>query len=355
MATTHGAPALRRLLLGRYQHQSPSLSRAQLLCLPGRQARRWAQVCDVRPLAAARAAHDIADRYRAKLESKARAEGHGGDVGSLKAAYADRIADQRRRDQVSVPGLDALLADEEAPPSSAASSATTTASQTQQSGEQQQQHQSEEEAPKKKAKSDGSRGSVKPLSEILDLDKARALPAKELGAIWRLRHAANPASLCAAVPAATFAAMEAAARRHPTFVLPVPREGEGAEIHLLQWVFDDAAAADGARTATVLFTQLAEYKARGEWAQPHTSATHYVDGPLAAGQGVVLMAGSLVEGRGASVQDAQWLVMLMQRFYGGVDGGAGGGEKMRLVEEFSKGGAGSFTIEKLLEESEKLG
>lgn len=146
---------------------------------------------------------------------------------------------------------------------------------------------------------------------------------------------------------------------HPTFVLPVPREGQGAEIHFLQWVFDAAS-----RTSTVLFTQLAEYKARGEWAQPHTSVTHYVDygdgdGTAGSGlsheenQGVVLMAGNVVEGRGASVDDAQWLVMLMQRFYGEV-GRGGDATKRKLLAEFGKGD-GNFSVDRLLEESETLG
>jgi ATP synthase F1 complex assembly factor 1 len=128
----------------------------------------------------------------------------------------------------------------------------------------------------------------------------------------------------------------------------VPRPGAGAEIHFLQWVFDAQTA-----TSTVLFTQLAEYKARGEWAQPHTSVTHYFDPEVAETQGVVLMAGSVVEGRGADVKDAQWLVMLMQRYYG-AEALAGTGEKRKLLEEFGRGD-GAFSVERLLEESEKLG
>ena len=160
------------------------------------------------------------------------------------------------------------------------------------------------------------------------------------------------------VPTDTYRGLEATARRHPTFVLPVPREGQGAEMHFLQWVFDDQA---GARTATVLFTQLAEYKARGEWALPHTSAMHYWDDGFAGDQGVVLMAGSLVEGRGASLRDAQWLVALLQRFYadgegGGSGNGVGVGDPARraLLSQFARGDP-AFSVEKLLEESEKLG
>ncbi|KAI0972499.1 ATP11 protein-domain-containing protein [Xylaria arbuscula] len=315
---------------------------------PGRaqQQRRWAQVHDVRFLATTQAPRHIAEKYREKLDRKARAEGLR-DIGELRAAYAGRIEDLKKRDSVSIPGLDALLADEAAP-------------QTRKPAQQKKTQQAPtipDVAPDPQTKSSHS---VKPLSEILDLPRARALPAEELASVWRLRHAASEKSLCAVIPTVTYAGLERTARAHPTFVLPVPRDGQGAEIHFLQWVFD---AASG--TATVLFTQLAEFKARGEFAQPHTSVTHYADygvknpGAEAVGlsheenQGVVLMAGNVVEGRGASVDDALWLVMLLQRFYGEV--GAGGDPaKRKLLVGFSSGDSG-FSVEKLLEESEKLG
>ncbi|KAI1118813.1 ATP11 protein-domain-containing protein [Nemania sp. NC0429] len=327
------------------------LPRAALLSRGKAQQRRWAQVHDVRFLATTQAPRTIADKYREKLDRKAQAEGLR-DVSELKAAYADRIQDLRRRDRISVPGLDALLADEQPRAQNHSQSPSRTQTQTQTPSQS-----------RPRPSRPTTQGAVKPLSEILDLPKARELPTKELSAIWRLRHASSANSLSAVIPTSTYAALEQTARAHPTFVLPVPREGQGAEIHFLQWVFDAPS-----RTSTVLFTQLAEYKARGEWAQPHTSVTHYIDygdgdgdgdGGLGLGlsregnQGVVLMAGSVVEGRGASVDDARWLVMLMQRFYGQV-GLGGDAAKRKLLAEFRKGD-GNFSVEKLLEESERLG
>ncbi|KAI8960918.1 ATP11-domain-containing protein [Daldinia sp. FL1419] len=325
MATAR-LPALRNLL-----------GRRQPFRLPGQQ-RRWAQVHDVRFVATTQPARNIAEKYRDKLDRKAREEGLK-DIGELKKVYKEKIEELKKKDSVSVPGLDALLADEPVTPEGIRGKAGDGITQ-----------RPPPPPPQAQAQAQGGAGStnaaVKPLSEILDLPKARALPEKELSAIWRLRHASSPNSLCAVIPTATYAALEATARRHPSFVLPVPRGADvGAEIHFLQWVFDSAS-----RTATVLFTQLAEYKARGEWAQPHTSVTHYVDEGLAG----VLMAGSVVDGRGASVQDAKWLVMLMQRFYGGEGtGGEKDGEKRRLLEEFGRGD-GKFSVERLLEESERL-
>ncbi|KAI0505535.1 ATP11 protein-domain-containing protein [Xylaria bambusicola] len=307
------------------------------------QQRRWAQVHDVRFLATTQAPRNIAEKYREKLDRKAQAEGLR-NVDELKTAYADRIQELKKRDSISVPGLDALLADEEPQAQGKTESKSQTQTQTETT-----------RPPTTAPRSNTSHGSTKPLSEILDLDKARKLPVKELSAIWRLRHASSANSLCAVIPTATYRALERTARSHPSFVLPIPRGDQGAEIHFLQWVFD---AASG--TSTVLFTQLAEFKARGEWAQPHTSVTHYADyGNSVEGlsheenQGVVLMAGSLVEGRGASIQDANWLVSLLQRFYG-EEGTGGDSAKRKLVEEFGKGAGGEFSVEKLIEECEKL-
>ncbi|KAI1082753.1 ATP11-domain-containing protein [Whalleya microplaca] len=325
MATLR-TPALRNLLLGR-QLRAPAYQR------------RWAQVHDVRFLATTQASRNVIEKYREKLDRKAREEGLR-DIGELKAAYQDRIQDLKKKDSVSIPGLDALLSDAEPTTTPPTSQAQPTDGLTHPPPP--------PPTPKIPPSVSSGKPTIKPLSAILDLPKARALPAPELLAIWRLRHAASPLSLCAAIPTATWTALEATARAHPSFVLPVPRPGAGAEIHFLQWVFDAPSA-----TATVLFTQLAEYKARGEFAQPHTSVTHYWDGHLAETPGVVLMAGSVVEGRGASVQDAQWLVALLQRFYGEEGRGGDGGGKRELLEAFGRGD-GRFSVEKLLEESERL-
>ncbi|RYP74630.1 hypothetical protein DL771_002896 [Monosporascus sp. 5C6A] len=340
MATAARTPSVLRSLLGRRQQP-----RAPPSCLSSssHHQRRWARVHDVRFLATTQASRSVAEKYREKLDRKAREEGLR-DIDELRAAYADRIQDLKKKDSVTVPGLDALLADAEPP----APSQPQPRSQPQGIA----QNPPPPPRPSIPGGSSGGASAVKPLSAILDMDKARALPARELGAVWRLRHAASPTSLCAVIPAATYQGLEATARRHPSFVLPVPRADAGAEMHYLQWVF--AADEDGSnRTATVLFTQLAEYKARGEWAQPHTSVTHYWDEGFARDHGIVLMAGSLVEGRGASVQDAQWLVALLQRFYG-EEGRGGDAGKRRLLEQFARGDGG-FSVEKLLEESEKLG
>lgn len=327
------------------------------------QQRRWAQVHDVRFLATTQGpSRTVLEKYRDKLDAKARREGHA-DIDELKRAYADKIHDVRKNDAsaASVPGLDAILAGADAPPTPHASPGPLTP----EAAAAHHHHAA------RSAAGGLSSSGVKPLSDILDLPKARELPVPELTAVWRLRHAASPRSLCAVVPRHTYAAMEAQARRCPQFVLPVPHQveapgpessgaaaagaaGAGAEIHFLQWTFDAATS-----TSTVLFTQLAEYKARGEYSAPHTTITHHLD--LAADKGVVLMQGQVAEDRGVRPEDARWLVMCLQRFYGGWDGtGVEGAareradERRRLLEWFAAGDS-RFSVEKLLEESERMG
>ena len=99
---------------------------------------------------------------------------------------------------------------------------------------------------------------------------------------------------------------------------------------------------------TVLFTHLAEYKLRGEFSQPHTTITHHLE--LAQDTGVILLQGQVVEGRGVSVDEAKWLLMCLQKFYG-VSGEKS--ERKRLLELFGKGDS-AFKVEDLVEEAEKI-
>ncbi|KAF4819580.1 Protein ATP11 [Colletotrichum siamense] len=289
--------------------------------------RRWAQVHDVRFLATTQQPRAVVEKYRAKLEQKAKQEGVS-NIDELKAAYADKIQEQKKRDAISVPGLDEILNDEPAPAATAATTQTGT-------------------PPPPPPVPGASGNGIKSLDEILDLPKARELPDKELTAIWRLRHASDPTSLCAVIPSSTFRQMEALARENPQFVLPVPHESQGAEIHFLQWVFDAAS-----KTATVMFTQLAEFKARGEYAQPHTTVTHHTD--LADERGLVLMHGKVSEDRGVKSEHAQWLVMCLQRFYGEAEGKERAAERKKLLEWFRTGDP-RFSVEKLMEEAERIG
>ena len=195
---------------------------------------------------------------------------------------------------------------------------------------------------------------VRSLSAFIDLPKFRALPAKEIATLWRLRHASSPRSLCATIPYQVYRKIEATARRHPQFVLPLARspcsdseqsnEGQtnGADIHFLQWTFPTP------ESATVLFTHLTEYKMRGEFSLPHTTVTHHLE--LAQDKGLVLLQGQVADDRGMSVEDARALLLTLQKFYAIEDQRP---ERGRLLDQFSRGDS-AFRVEDLVEEAEKI-
>ena len=97
----------------------------------------------------------------------------------------------------------------------------------------------------------------------------------------------------------------------------------------------------------MLFTHLAEFKLRGEYAQPHTTVTHHLD--LVDTKGLVLLHGNVVNGRGITVDEGKWLLMCLQKFYG-AEHTVG---RKKLLEKFSQGDSG-FKVEELLEEAEKV-
>lgn len=306
--------------------------------------RRWAQVHDVRFLTTKQPSQAVLDKYREKLDQKAKKEGHG-SIDDLKSAYADQIASHRKKDAIEYP-IPTIPQAPETPvsqpnrgpvsPDSKPAGKTAKAASVPPSA--------------------SGKAAIQSLDEIVDLEKIRELPEKELTAVWRLRHANSPQKLCAVIPGGSYKAMEEMARKAPQFVLPVPHESQAAEIHFLQWTFDAAS-----NTSTVLFTQLAEFKTRGEFAQPHTTVTHHLD--LVDDKGFVLMHGQTMEDRGVQPEHAKWLVMCLQRFYGAWEGteaeleGARkerADERKKLVEWFGNGDS-RFSVEKLLEEAERIG
>ncbi|EXJ76009.1 uncharacterized protein A1O5_00517 [Cladophialophora psammophila CBS 110553] len=299
-------------------------------------------------------------------------EGHD-SISSLTEAYRDKIKDHKR-------------AANAAPPSTP----TGQGQQTQHSPFQSPPppvptQQSTSPPPNPQAKSanqaSGAPG-IKPLSSYLDLEKVSSLPKKEVEYIWRLRHANDPLSLCAVIPLETYNRIYRTARRHPQFVLPLPRpvaeDGSGdlkqstegfegseqrsaADIHFLQWGFHPPAGIPpspevktaNTHTSTVLFTHLAAFKLHGTYAQPHTTITHHLG--LADSHGLVLLNGSVVKGRGVSVEEGRWLLMCLQKFYDyeGHGGGIGREKRQGLLEKFSNGDQG-FSLEDLVDEAERI-
>ncbi|KAL2072707.1 hypothetical protein VTL71DRAFT_12050 [Oculimacula yallundae] len=305
-------PALRHVVSG----AAPYLRATQ---------RRWAQVHDVRFLATQQSDRVI-EKYKEKLAKKAQEEGLR-DIQELKEVYKDKIQHLKKKASIPIPPTQDTPSSPfpPAPPAPEVQSSTP--------------------PPPQASTLPPSTPGIKTLSSYIDIPKSLALPQKELEAIWRLRHASSPQSLCAVIPLPIYNTIQATAKKHPHFILPLPKEGKGAEIHFLQWTFP---AKD---TVTVLFTHLAEYKLRGEYSEPHTTVTHHLE--MAEEKGVVLLQGSVTEGRGVSVEEAKWLLLCLQKFYGGLGGEENAEGRRKLLEGFGRGDP-EFSVEKLLEEAEKI-
>ncbi|KAM3077594.1 hypothetical protein ACMFMG_006930 [Clarireedia jacksonii] len=304
------SPSLRRMVSG----AAPYLRTSQ---------KRWAQVHDIRFLATQQSDR-VLEKYKEKLEKKAKEEGVR-DVNELKEVYKEKIDHLKKKATIPIPPINA-------PPTPPPSPSPTSSSP----------FPAAPPAPQIPTAKTSSNTGLKTLSSYLDVEKTRALSRKEIEAIWRLRHVNDAQSLCAVIPLDAYKAIEATAKKHPHFILPLPKEGQGAEIHFLQWTFP------AENTVTVLFTHLAEYKLRGEFSQPHTTITHHLE--LADEKEVVLLQGQVVEGRGVSVDEAKWLVMCLQKFYG-IPGE--NQERRKLLEQFGRGDP-NFKIETLVEEAEKI-
>lgn len=328
---------------------------------PIRLQRRWARVHDIRFVTTRGDSDSILEKYRSKLNKKAKDEGHE-SIDSLKEAYQGKIL-ELRRDAATIPSK----------PS------TTQVANIQKSPPPAPMPQSADRLSGITSSSSAVPG-IKPLSAYLDLAKVSTLPKKELEYVWRLRHASDPLSLCAVVPLATYGRIYRTAKDHPQFILPLPRptadDGSGdakrapqgfeggrrtaADIHFLQWGFHPPAvppaptsATANTHTSTVMFTHLASYKVHGAYAQPHTIITNHLD--LADSHGLVLLSGAVLDGRGVSAEEGRWLVMCLQKFYDYEHHGDRVRKNRRqgLLEKFSKGDQ-HFNLEELVDEAERV-
>ena len=356
---------------------SPSLTFRRALTFSShspilRTQRRYARVHDVRFVTTHRNQEKIQDRYKQKLQQKAREEGLG-SISELKEAYKEKIDGFKRRANFTTSSTDGgqnIRATATSPPFQQPPPPPPIP-----------QAAPEPQSGNTHAKQSSGAPGIKPLSSYLDLEKVSSLPNKEVEYIWRLRHANDPLSLCAVIPLETYKRIYRAARNHPQFVLPLPRpmaeDGSGdvkqseegfeggakraaADIHFLQWGFYPPAATPkpdiktaNTHTSTVLFTHLAAFKLHGTYAQPHTTITHHLD--LAESHGLVLLNGSIVRGRGVSVEEGRWLLMCLQKFYDheGHGGGMGREKRQGLLEKFSRGDQ-EFNLDELVDEAERI-
>ncbi|KAI5810185.1 ATP11 protein-domain-containing protein [Peziza echinospora] len=186
---------------------------------------------------------------------------------------------------------------------------------------------------------------VKLLSSYIDTALLPPLSPADIELIWRTRHMSNPQSICATIPTELFLQHLSNAKRHPMFILPLPRPNGATEMHFLQWTYPHKDC------VTVLFTSLAAYKLHGEFAVPHTTLTYHLE--LMNDKKLVLAQGLVIEDRGVSVEEGKWLVLTLQRFYGASKADEKSRRRAELLESFTKGGEG-FSVEAVIEESQKI-
>ncbi|KAH8111489.1 ATP11-domain-containing protein [Phellopilus nigrolimitatus] len=241
---------------------------------------------------------------------------------------------------------------------------------------------------------------VRPLADFMDIHKVLRTPhtAEQISALWTAFHATRSSGtgrgfLSSSVPLPTYETLIQAAKKHPTFIVPLMREASQAsavdgtatqsayEFFFLQWLFhaphripapgllDDPLPgglppppAPEHPLATVLFTPLLEYKTRTTFATPHLVLTLYPD--LARSHALVLLRGELTPSPAEggryllSQQDAQMLALGVQRFY--LSGGAatkstvkdeGRRERAELLRVFNESPA-EFRWEDLLKHAD---
>lgn len=198
----------------------------------------------------------------------------------------------------------------------------------------------------------------KTLDSYLVLDKIKELGAKEIEFLWRAKFQKDEQSLVAIAPFETFMKMYVNARKYPTFVLPLPRadaivdgQVEDAndtpmEMHFVQWSFV------GPETTHCMITTLMEYKLHGEYARPHTTLAFHQD--LGAEKGIVLMEGRVDEQSSVSPEDAQVLLLNVQRFYGALSTGSDvEHQRLALLRKFNTGDS-SFSMEECISLSQSM-
>lgn len=180
----------------------------------------------------------------------------------------------------------------------------------------------------------------KTLNSYLDLEKIKALSNKEIEFLWRARFAKDDRSMVGLLTGLQFSQMYAMAFKFRTFVLPLPKESGGYEMHFVQWAFV------GPQTTHCMLTTLAEYKLHKEYAKPHTTLSFHQE--LAESKDVVFMNAHVEQDVNLTLEEAHLLVLNIQRFYGAMK--TVSQSKLDLLSAFNSGNE-EFNMEKLIEEA----
>lgn len=279
----------------------------------------------------AHATLSIAEKYRSRLEAKAAAEGVA-SVEELKEKYKEKI--EKAKTELGEDPIAVAVESRKNDTARLASEAIAN-------------------APKVPS------SDIKDLDSFVDVAKFALHDRKEIEMLWKMRHAANPDAICGIIEGVTYAEVFKNARKHPMFVLPLPRsasraeEGvdsisaheEGVEMHLVQWSFV------GPYTVHCMITTLAEFKLHQEFSRPHTTLILHSD--LLTSKSIALMNGTVEKESSISLDEAHLLTLFLQKFYGATDATVSGRRRLALLNAFTVGDA-DFALDQLVAEAETL-
>lgn len=278
------------------------------------------------------------DKYREKLLAKAKSQGFN-SIEELKANMKDAI-DSRKKEMNKIDPLKDLEKYQNSVASIHSSTEPEKISGTESPRDVQH--------PKKPYKT---------LNGYLNVEKIKKLSNQEIEYLWRSRWSQDGNTLSAVVPKDVFLQMVNNVKTNPCFVLPLPRNIEGAsseaqstpnndkeetgmELHYLQWQFVDS------NTLHCMLTSLAEYKLHGQYARPHTTLEFFTD--LLDDKGLVLMKGNIVPDSNIQPHDAQLLLLNIQRFYGALgESSVMAQKRLKLLKAFNSGSS-DFSVDTLI-------
>lgn len=265
---------------------------------------------------------DPLEKYKEKLLQKAKAEGIE-TLDELKDKYKDVIEDKK---------LEFNKIDQYLQPKGAPDKVRTKA------GEERKPRGPRPDLPSAEA-------SIKDLDSFVDLEKLKLHDAKEIEMLWKARFADKDRQFCGVVNGETFSRIYRNARKNPNFVLPLPHEEQGAELHFVQWSFV------GPFTLHCILTSVAEYKLHQEYARPHTTMIFHSE--LLTDKSIALMNGNVEADSNLNHDQGLFLSLNVQRFYGADDKTESGIRKTALLHQFNSN-AENFSVEALLTETETL-
>lgn len=154
----------------------------------------------------------------------------------------------------------------------------------------------------------------KPLNSIIDIERAKDLPAEDLIAIWDDYHLGR-GHIGTSMTAKLYHLMEQRAANCRYFVVPLWK-GSGYTTMFAQ-----------VQMPHMLFTGLEDYKAKGTQASAYFAVSYYTE--FAENKDLVLIRGDVVFTSKVTDSEAKWLLETMQSFYLNDN-------RYKLVERFNR-------------------